>query len=480
MNERPNILLITTDQQRFDALALNGDRDISTPNLDHWASDGVNFSRAYVTCPSCIAARRTILTGLHPSNPLHGLRGYQDGLEFDPPWTLPGLLGDAGYQTQLVGKLHLFPQGKRYGFDHLVLSETGSARDRSRFVGRNDYLTWLRRQGETTNPSSHGIWGNSWVGRPFQLDENLHHSSWLVEEAIEFLEHRRDPSCPFFMHLSFVAPHPPLVPPRDYWDRYADKPYRPHVGSWTPLFDGPRRGLIPDSGVGPFDPAEMQRAQAGYHGLVNHVDDRLSHLFQQVYQHGAADNDPRPLWILFTSDHGEMLGDHELFRKALPYEGSAHVPFFIHARNMPRPAAAGRPSDALVSLEDLLPTICDMAGVATPAGVDGRSLMPILTGQADRVRDEVFGEHSGKNRANHFLVRDRLKYIWLAESNEEQLFDLDKDPWELTDISDRRELLEPMRRAMADHLAGRTDCRYDLSALEPLANRPPTPFFGAR
>jgi arylsulfatase A-like enzyme len=183
------------------------------------------------------------------------------------------------------------------------------------------------------------------------------------------------------------------------------------------------------------------------------------------------------LWVIFTSDHGEMLGDHQLFRKAPPYEGSAHVPLAIWTRNQPRPARPG-PSDALVSLEDLLPTICEMACIGTPDGVDGRSLMPIVNGKAESVREEIFGEHSGGGRANHFLVRGNLKYVWLAEHNEEQLFDLAADPWELNDISDRAGLLEPLRAAMADHLDGRNDYTFDPSANTPLCNRPPRCFFG--
>ncbi|MEX0745282.1 MAG: sulfatase-like hydrolase/transferase, partial [Phycisphaeraceae bacterium] len=116
---RPNIILITTDQQRFDAMGLNcPTTPLQTPTLDSLAARGVNFTRAYSTCPVCVPARRSLLCGLHPAT--HGLRGYRDGLEWDPPFTLPGLLSDAGYQTELIGKLHLYPQRKRYGFDHMI------------------------------------------------------------------------------------------------------------------------------------------------------------------------------------------------------------------------------------------------------------------------------------------------------------------------------------------------------------------------
>ncbi|MDD4889434.1 MAG: sulfatase-like hydrolase/transferase [Phycisphaerae bacterium] len=469
---RPNILLITTDQQRFDGLALNGNAILRTPNLDHLAARGVNFSRAYTTCPSCIAARRTILTGQLPAT--HGMVGYEDGVEFNPPFTLPGLLGRAGYQTQLIGKFHMYPQRKRFGFDNLVLSEQLEYRPDSRFFGQNDYADWLRRQGHSFNPQSTGLGANSWIARPWPHDEELHHTSWMAEEAIDFLTRRRDPSCPFFLHLSFWAPHPPLVPPQAYWNRYVNHPgLAPRIAEWAPKYESDCPGLAPDSFVGPFRAADIRDTIAGYYGMINHIDDRIAYVFSRLFEKGAA-RERDPLWIIFTSDHGEMLGDHHLYRKALPYEASAHVPFFIAAKNID---IAPQPSDAFASLEDILPTVCDIAGVDTPAGVDGRSLMPIVRGEASAVREQLHGEHSG-GYANHFLLAGRHKYCWFAGSNEEQLFDLRSDPWELTDLSGRStDVLADMRRRLAERLRGRTDYRYDIAELRPLNNQPPAALF---
>ncbi len=207
---RPHILLITTDQQRADALGINGNRFVETPNLDHMASRGVNFTRGYSTCPVCIPARRTLLSGMSPDE--HGLRGYRDGQEFDPPSTLPGLLSAAGYQTQLIGKMHLHPQGKRYGFDNIILSETSNWRPRCETQKRNDYVPWLRQRGMDCHPHDHGISGNGRLVRPWSHADHLHHNKWLAEEAARFLTERRDPSAPVFLHLSFFHPHPPFVP----------------------------------------------------------------------------------------------------------------------------------------------------------------------------------------------------------------------------------------------------------------------------
>ncbi len=466
---RPNILLITTDQQRFDALGVNGNTVLRTPNLDGLAAGGVNFSRAYATTPSCIAARRTILTGQHGAT--HGLPGYQDGLEFNPKYTLPGLLGRAGYQTQLIGKLHMHPQRRRYGFDNLILSETIDYRPDSPWFSRNDYADWLKsRAGHDVDPVSAGVGPNSRVARPFHLDEDLHQTSWLAEEAVRFLTERRDPSCPWFLHLSFWAPHPPLIPPRDYFERYLRAPdWSPHFGSWVPEFPAIPPGIAPDSNCGPFSAAEMREAMAGYYGLVNHVDDRIGRLFFRLFQRGGA-REKEPVWVIFTSDHGELLGDHHLFRKTLPYEGSAHIPFFISGRNVPvRPAR----SDALVCLEDVFPTILDLAGVPIPREAEGKSLVPVVRGGKKQVRDAVFGEHSG-GQANHYVVKGALKYCWFARTNEEQLFDLGSDPYELSDISANSSLLNPMRALLARRLKGRRDYSYNVRKLKPLRNAPPS------
>lgn len=465
---RPHLLLITTDQQRYDTMGLNGNPHLQTQNLDGMAARGVNFTRGYVTCPSCIAARRTILTGQAPAT--HGLVGYNEDHPFDPPFTLPGLLGRAGYQTQLVGKLHQMPQRRRFGFDNILLSNAPTARPDSAWQKENDYVDWLREQGIQAPPQYHGINGNGRLARPWPMDEWYHHTTWVTTKAIEFMTQKRDPSCPFFLHVSYWAPHPPLIPPQAYYDRYVrimDR-FAPTLGEWAPRTE-PRRGVVPENKSGPFRLDEIQHAMAGYYGLVNHVDDQVQRLIESFYNYGGP-RGKEPMWIVYTSDHGELLGDHHLFRKSLAYEGSAHVPFFVTGRNVDLPR---RTSDALVCLEDLLPTFCDLAGVAVPEGVDGRSLMPIVRGEASGIREELHGEHGGGSYENHWLVHGWFKYIWYARTNEEQLFDLQNDPHELHDLSGDPRLLRPLRERMAAHLKGRSDYTYDVSALKPAANQPP-------
>lgn len=460
---RPNILLITTDQQRHDCLGINGNNILRTPNLDALACHGTNFTRAYVTSPVCIPARRTLISGLHPDT--HGMRDYCEGWEFDPPATLPGCLSQAGYQTQLVGKLHLHPQRKRFGFDHMILSESSNDRPTSIHQRHNDYILWLREQGVRADANAHGLNANSRNARPFHLDENYHHTSWVAGQAARFFNQWRDPSQPWFLHVSFVAPHPPLNPPQPYWDRYIHRSdLAPTIGQWAPR-STPARGLPCDRATGPFFPEEIHDAIAGYYGLINHIDDQINYLLERYYEYG----NPRckdPTYIIFSSDHGEMLGDHHLFRKSLPYESSSHVPLFISGRNVDIPQGQ---SDALVSWEDIMPTILDLAGVPIPDRLDGRSLVPVMQGHTSSVRSAIMGECDKV----HFVIEDQWKYCYFDRTGEEQLFNLAEDPQELNDCSDMLDQLPHLRDRLEERLAGREDVQFRRDRLVPCRNQPP-------
>jgi len=400
-----------TDQQRGDSLGCEGHPALLTPNMDSIAGAGTRFSRAYSTCPVCIPARRSFMSGQFPAT--HGLAGYQSGLEWNPPATLPGELAKAGYQTVLCGRsMHLHPARKRYGFDHMVIH----------CLGDSDYDNWLARHAPPGHGGARGagITHNDWTARPWHLPENLHYTNWTVTQAEELLR-TRDPSCPYFLVVSFVAPHPPLVPPAFYFDRYlrANLP-APAIGDWaTP----------PGKNVPVHSPAinltgEARRSMlAGYFGLINHVDDQIRRILNPVEQ--LVDDNTV---ILFTSDHGEMLGDHYLFRKSLPYEGSARIPFLIQGPGLPSNQVLDHP----VCLEDIMPTVLDLAGVKIPASVDGQSVVPLLTGKPTTWRPYLHGEHAG---TAHFLTDGIEKYIWFAVNGREQFFNLKDDPKECSDLA---------------------------------------------
>jgi arylsulfatase len=473
---RPNILLITTDQQRGDCLGIERHPVLSTPNLDQLAREGTHFRRGYSEAPSCIPARRTLMSGMAPQ--AHGMVGYKDGVPWERACTLPAELSRAGYQTELIGKLHLFPKRKRYGFQHLQLAESTTQRGVA-----NDYIDWLRESGavplEVVEPGvAHGVSANGWVGRPHLLAEHQTHTFWCVNQALRFLD-RRDPTAPFFLYVSFIDPHPPLTPPGHYYDRYMalDLP-EPVVGDWVPAFDGPETGQDINASRVDLDRETMRRCRAAYYGMINHVDDQLGRLFAYLAGSGLK----RDTFILFTSDHGEMLGDHRMFRKTYAYEASARVPFLAWA-----PPSMGVPrgvvTSAPVGLQDVLPTLLDVAGVPVPEGVTGRSLLPLMRGQEDGWREVLHGEHAGCYREDdgvHYLTDGHAKYLWYSQTGREQLFDLDADPQERHDLADGPDAagrLDPWRARLTGALRGRPEGFTDGARLIP--GRPHLPLMPA-
>lgn len=459
--DRPNILLVTTDQQRGDCLGIDGHPVVQTPNLDHLAARGWNFRRGHTECPSCIPARRSLMTGMAAA--AQGMVGMTAS-DWDPPHTLAGSLRDGGYQTKLIGKLHLQPYGKRFGFEHQELSDAPMEH-------REDaYNRWLKdvhgRRGVDAN-RAHGVDPNGWIGRPGYLREEETHTWWCMERAIAFLEHERDPTAPFFLNVSLFDPHPPLVPPAWYYQRYIERALPdPVIGDWAED-PGCVPGQRPAAWRVHLDQQSMRCCRAAYYATVNFIDDQVGRLLQFLQRQGLLHD----TLVVFTSDHGEMLGDHHLFRKCWPYEASSRVPYLV-APPASWGVTPGR-SDAAVGLQDVMPTLLDAAGLDVPAACTGRSLLPVMRGEQERVREALHIEDSGTYESvdgYHALIDERWKYIWYSQTGREQLFDLASDPDESTDLAQRDDAdgrLRRWREAMVSVLAPRREGFVTAGALVP-------------
>ena len=449
-DNRPNFLLIMTDQQRGDCLGIEDHPVLLTPNLDHLAASGVRFRRAYSTCPVCIPARRSLMSGQFPTT--HGMVGYRDGVDWDPPATLPGVLRGAGYQTGIVGRcMHLHPFRKRYGFDHMVIS--GGPDD--------DYRHWLDiRQPEGANgPRGAGMQVSSRIARPWHMAEHLHYTNWTINQALRHGQ-TLDPTCPFFLVVSFIAPHPPFNPPAFYFDRYLRQPvHEPVIGDWAtpPPNDG--KGAGAESYDVNLTGEQLRSCRAAYYGLINHIDDLVSLLFKDTAG-GLPSERLRRTVTIFTSDHGEMLGDHYMFRKCRPFEGSARVPLIIHSGDLvDLDIQPGHVPDRPVCLEDIMPTVLEIAGLEVPPSVDGSSLRPLLSGGPEP-RDWRPHLHGECTPFEHYLTDGQEKYIWNPSDGRELLFDLVRDPNELLDLASRpgqAERLGVWRNRLIEQLKGRPE-----------------------
>ncbi|WP_020576926.1 arylsulfatase [Actinopolymorpha alba] len=469
--DRPNLVLICVDQWRGDCLSIEGHPVLHTPHLDQLALRGARFSRAYSATPTCVPARMALMTGLSQTG--HRRVGYQDGVPFDVETTLPGVLRANGYQTQAIGKMHYSPVRGRIGFDDVLLHDgyLHHNRRRSQAVeSYDDYIPWLRAQAGQSAVADYvdnGVNCNSYVARPWDKDEALHPTSWLGTQAISWL-YRRDPTVPFFLYLSFHRPHPPFDPPAWAFEQYLDAPqYDPPVGDWWEQYAEHRQDHRHDPFVAQFPPRILQRARAGYYGHMAHIDLQINRFLEALSEFELADN----TYVCFVSDHGEMLGDHHLFRKGFPYEGSARIPFLLAG---PRTGENVR-RDEVVELRDVMPTLLDCAGVAIPPGVEGRSVLSLAAGEpAGDWRPYLHGEHALLGQSLQWLTDGRQKYVWQSGPGREQLFDLVADPHELRDLVDNPSYSDDLarwRQALVDELRDRPEGYVKDGLLVP--GRPP-------
>ncbi|WDH79271.1 arylsulfatase [Microbacterium esteraromaticum] len=456
---RPNVVLIVADQWRGDALSAAGHPVVRTPVLDELAARGVRFDRAYSATPTCVPARAALLTG--QSQERHGLVGYVEGVDctLAQPVTLPGVFRDAGYQTQAIGKMHVWPQRARLGFDDVQLHDGFLHHARREHGGHlepiDDYVHWLRRQPGVSADEEyfdHGAGCNSVVTRPWDKAEHLHPTNWVTSTAGRFLE-RRDPTQPFFLYLSYHRPHPPYDPPAWALEQYlAAEPHAPVRGDWNGVWDAHRNDGGHQTSLGDMPDDVIRRARAGYYGAMAHVDLQIGRFLELLAQAGEAENTV----VLFTSDHGEMLGDHDIYRKAVPYEGSARVPLIVaDAPARAVGAATKRVSSALGELRDVMPTLLELAGIEVPDTVDGASLASIVTGTADDTahRDWLHGEHVYWGQSLQWVTDGRYKYVWASGDGVEQLFDLVEDPDETTDLSHDESARDALLRCRAQLIA---------------------------
>lgn len=425
---KPNVLFINVDQMRADCLSIMGHPNVETPYLDQLARSSALFNNAYSATPTCVPARAAILTGM--SQDSHGRTGYQDEVPWNYEHTLPGELASAGYQTQCVGKMHVYPTRKLCGFHNVVLHDGYMHYNRLKyhtttaesFEAADDYLNWLRgKAGFDRDMIDLGLDCNSSVtARPWRLPEEYHPTNWVVTESIDFLR-RRDPTKPFFLKMSFVRPHPPFDPPQTFFDQYIHEDFPdPLIGDWVDEHDPEKKGLDPLTEEGIVPEKRLKRARAAYYALITHIDNQIGRFLMAMYEYSVLEN----TIILFASDHGEMLGDHHRFAKGLPYEGSAAVPFILGDPGNCLGLQRGRVVDEVVELRDIMPTLLDGASAPIPDSVEGGSVLPLARGENPQWRAYIHGEHARGNDSFHYITDGKNKYIWFSQTGEEQLFNL--------------------------------------------------------
>ena len=385
-----NILWITTDQQRADTIHALGNRQIRTPNLNRLCAEGTAFTRAYCQSPICTPSRTSFLTGLYPST-VHG--NINGNARCDLPEgarLITRRLADAGYRCGLSGKLHLASpwngeeERAADGFEEFHYSHSPT----QPFDRSNQYVAWLEDQGlldRVLDREHHDRNLRSGVRYREDVPFEFHQTTWCFDRALSFLQrHVGDQWC---FCVNCFDPHGPFDPPRTYRDRYpsSDMPL-PIFRESDPLVHERLATHVFRSPC--VEPGPRERSQiAAYYAMIELIDENVGRLLDALEASGQRED----TLVIFTSDHGEMLGDHGLRSKGCRfYEGLVRVPLIL---SWPGQVQQGLASDALVELTDIAPTLAEAAGV-DPGWTQGKSLLPILTGEAapNRHRDAVRSE----------------------------------------------------------------------------------------
>jgi len=429
---RPNILWICTDQQRWDTIAALGNAHIRTPNIDRLVHGGTAFDHAFCQSPVCTPSRASFLTGRYPST-VHGCCNGNTLWGEGAP-LISRLLADSGYDCGLVGKFHLaagFGRLEPRPLDDGYRLFEWSHAPRDDWPVGHAWREWVTAQGQDLA---------ALCQHPTQFPPQLHRETWCTTRAIDFIESERPPDQPWLLSLNYYYPHPPFTPPQAYLDRYdpADMP-GPHFRESDLAAQQALAAVDFQTDVRPPEDFDARAVQAAYYGMIEQLDEQLGRLLDALERSGQRE---RTL-ILFMSDHGEMLGDHGLLLKGCRfYEGLVRVPM-IWA--WPGQIQAGLRSSALCELTDIVPTLLQACGRPAPEGTQGRSLWPILRGDADprQHRDFVRCEYYRALQDNRrgfrgtyaTMYRDRryklVRYHGLGLG---ELFDLQQDPHEFDNL----------------------------------------------
>ncbi len=415
---KPNVLLIVTDDQRPDTIAALGNEFIDTPNLDRLVKGGTTFEQATCANPLCVPSRAEILSGC--SSFRNGVMGM-GGERIDPKLTLlPTIMTAGGYHAWYSGKWMNDGKPLTRGYQEtqgLFGSGGGTWKKGEIILGRKGrpitgYRNWTFKNARGKPESSKGI------GLTPLTDK------YIADGALEFLKRKTDK--PFFLHLNFTGPHDPLIYPPGYEDKYkpADLKLPPNFLPRHPFdhgnFEGRDEQLLP----WPRTKEDVLDELSVYYAVIDHIDKQVGRIIGQLRADGRLKN----TYVIFTSDHGLALGSHGLMGKQNMYEHTIRVPLVIAGPSVPK----DKRRQALCYLRDLYPTICDLTGIAIPESVEGKSLKPVITGKQDAVYSEIYGYFRDKQR----MVRNkRYKLIHYPHLDRHQLFDLQKDPHEVNDLS---------------------------------------------
>ncbi|MFC1735429.1 sulfatase [Candidatus Hydrogenedentota bacterium] len=455
MTTRPNILFIMTDQQRADALGRAGNSIIKTPNLDSLAEGGVRFTQAFTQCSMCIPARFSLITGRYP----HSHEVFHLGPMKSDEASIAEILNDEGYRSAVSGKMHFCNADSYHGFEFYAYADRPDTL--WDIIDTNSYIDHLKKKGKAVRRSDALPEARAWAnedGKDMEFGDNDYvwweyepgiaaedtHTAFVTDRAIDFLEEKHDK--PWMLWVSYFSPHGPYELPGPFDTMYS-----------------PEDMVIPDAGgleidskpmrvrkrSGKKTPKQMKERIASYYAQISEVDHHVGRVISRLKELGLYDN----TILVFTSDHGDMLGEQQIMDKGpMLYDGVIRVPMIFH---YPAKLPQGKVLAPLVASIDIMPTLLELAGVPVPRRIQGQSLAALMNGVATQTKEAIFSEYgqglTGDKGKMKMVRTEEWKFIYICNDVNE-LYDLVNDPGELKNLAGRPEYveveLEMMRKLM--------------------------------
>ena len=412
--DRPNLLVIMSDEHAPMFSGAYGHSLVQTPHLDRLASEGVLFENAYCNSPLCAPSRMSFMTGRY----IHEIETWDNTSTLGSDRvTWAHMMRAVDYDVVLSGKQHFVGPDKLHGFREQL------ARD---IHGEHYHPVFPWSNGTRTAPNPWPGISHAASGETLEIEVD----DEAEEAALTYLRDPARKEQPWALNASFIAPHFPLVVPQRYWDLYPldtiDLPNIPsgHLEDLHPVYQRMRRMF----GMIDFPEDQTRRARAGYYGLISYLDDKIGRLIEALEETGQRENTV----VIYLSDHGEMAGEHGMWRKSNFYEQSSRIPMVI---SWPGVFPHGRRITEVVSLVDLVATMIDVTGAPCPSPIDGDSLLNLARGEETDWKDEAFSEYlaHGVDRPMAMLRRGRYKLNYSLDDPPE-LYDLQEDPGEFSDL----------------------------------------------
>lgn len=485
MGEKPNILWICSDQQRFDSLGCYGNAYVHTPNIDQLAAEGALFENCYSQNPVCSPSRASFLTGRYPHNTgcrQNGQPIYRNAV------TVPKLLHDAGYTCGLSGKYHLspaapyrIPQSERRieddGYDYFAWSHGHAGKHPG-----NQYQMFLKKNNVEYKTESTEFC--EWI--EYGMPERYHQTAWCVDQAIGYINYCKDFDMPWMFSINFFDPHCPFDPPKEYLERYLDHiddlplpnyvegelRNKPSYQSVLHKFcEQDKNKNIKEIHPDQLSERDHRYIKAAYYAMVDLIDAQVGRLVNFLKETGEYEN----TIIVYMSDHGEMLGDHGIYYKSMClYEGAVHVPLIIHYPKMIQPCRYSQN----VELMRIAPTLVEAAGLPAEIGMQNKSLWKNMLERDIEVGEDTITEYYNslvcnfgmpKENYNTMVRSGNYKISLCHGTNEGELYDLSKDPNETNNLfysQEYSEIKQDMLIRLCNKMAWTTDplperiCRF--------------------